>query len=82
MPENENGRPGKGGHMSPTTITDGSSVVLRCCVCGHIITSAASIRAGIGQSCRRRLYGALRGAEPEVVAAVLAAIANLSGVRR
>lgn len=50
----------------------------RCRVCGHLITSPASVAAGIGQTCRRRLRRALIDAEPEVVAAVFAALAVLS----
>lgn len=66
MADNESGRPWQGGPMLSTAIKCDAIVPLttpnhphaevpRCSVCGHIITSAESIRTGIGRDCRRQL---------------------------
>lgn len=78
LPSNENGRPGKGGHMSPTAIKDGASVP-RCALCGHLIYARESVAVGIGRDCRRRLRAALRGAD-DATRAAYAAAAYLMGV--
>lgn len=63
--------------IPPTSDADG---LPRCVACRHRIYTPESLAAGMGAECRRRLRRALRDADPEVVAAVLAAIAALSGV--
>lgn len=92
MPETRESRPvasGPAGSISTAIKAADSSLTSstdaddrpRCVICGHVITCEASIAAGIGRDCRRALSRALERAEPEVVTAILAGVAALSGVR-
>jgi hypothetical protein len=64
-----------------TSLTgDTLSLRPRCALCGHVITARESVAVGIGRDCRRQVRAALRTADADARAVVLAAAAVLGVV--
>lgn len=73
LSEHDEGRPGEERPHNVTagdthSVSQGSDVERqpRCLMCGHIVTSAESIAAGLGRDCRRRLRRGLRHSSANV----------------
>ena len=81
MPEDHESRPA--GNGTASSVVDGDSSLSlrpRCALCGRIITAPQSIATGLGRDCRRQVRAALRTADAEARAAVVAAAAVLGVV--